>query len=85
MAVVGGECLLFLYLTTAVAGFLSPYERATRGAVLISIPTLPLWMGLTAAAGLKRREAITMIWGRVWIWRSLWMGGMEEMMKWRQA
>ena len=47
MALVGGECLLFLI--TAVAGFLSPYGWATLGAVLISTPSLPLWMGLTAA------------------------------------
>ena len=32
MALAGGAVLLFLYLTTAVAGFLSPYEKATRDA-----------------------------------------------------
>ena len=32
MALAGGGVLLFLYLATAVAGFLSPYEKATRDA-----------------------------------------------------
>ena len=32
MALAGGAVLLFLYLATAVAGFLSPYEKATRDA-----------------------------------------------------
>ena len=30
MALIGGSALLLLYLSTAVAGFLSPYEKATR-------------------------------------------------------
>ena len=32
MALAGGAVLLFLYLATAVAGFLSPYEKVTRDA-----------------------------------------------------
>ena len=38
MALVGGGVLLFLYLTTAVAGFLSPYEKATRDADYLLAP-----------------------------------------------
>ena len=38
MALVGGGVLLFLYLTTGVAGFLSPYEKATRDADYLLAP-----------------------------------------------
>ena len=38
MALAGGGVLLFLYLTTAVAGFLSPYEKATRDADYLLAP-----------------------------------------------
>ena len=38
MALAGGGVLLFLYLTTAVAGFLSPYEKATRDAAFLLAP-----------------------------------------------
>ena len=38
MALAGGGVLLFLYLTTSVAGFLSPYEKATRDADYLLAP-----------------------------------------------
>ena len=38
MALVGGGVLLFLYLTTGVAGFLSPYEKASRDADYLLAP-----------------------------------------------
>ncbi len=38
MALAGGGVLLFLYLTTAAAGFLSPYEKATRAAEYLLAP-----------------------------------------------
>ncbi len=38
MALIGGSVLLFLYLTTAVAGFLSPYEKTTRDAHYVLAP-----------------------------------------------
>ena len=38
MALAGGGVLLFLYLTTAAAGFLSPYEKATRAADYLLAP-----------------------------------------------
>ena len=38
MALIGGSVLLLLYLTTAVAGFLSPYEKATRDANYVLAP-----------------------------------------------
>ncbi len=38
MALIGGSALLLLYLSTAVAGFLSPYEKATRDHAYVLAP-----------------------------------------------
>ena len=38
MALIGGTVLAVMYLTSAVAGFLSPYEKATRNSDFVLVP-----------------------------------------------